>query len=150
MQRARRLAQRVRKKIMQVTAHSKNVRISTRKVRLVADAIRKLGVEEALTALKLSDKRAAGPIETVLKSAIANAAANENVNKEDLVIGSIIVNEGQAMKRFHPSTRGRVHPYKRRASHITVTLMEKEIKKVIEKTTKSNLASAKEKKGDKE
>ena len=112
-----------------VTAHSKNIRISTRKVRLVADAIRKLSVEDALTALKLSDKRAAGPLETALKSAIANAVANTDMSRENLIISSVIVNEGQAMKRFRPSTRGRVHPYKRRASHITVTLAEKKVVK---------------------
>ena len=113
---------------MEVTAHSKNIRISTRKVRLVADAIRKLGIEEALTALRVSDKRAAGPLEDALKSALANAVNNNNLDRGNLMIASIIVNEGQAMKRYHPSTRGRVHPYKRRASHVTVTLKEKEIK----------------------
>lgn len=131
---------------MNVTAHSKNVRISTRKVRLVADSIRKLSVEEALTALKLSDKRAAGPLETALKSAIANAVANANLARENLVISSIIVNEGQALKRFRPSTRGRVHPYKRRASHITVTLGEK---KVMQPVVKAQ-AMKKEEKGGKE
>lgn len=119
-----------------VTAHSKNVRISTRKVRLVADAIRTLSVEDALTALKLSDKRAAGPLETALKSAVANAVANANMKRDELIISSVIVNEGQAMKRFRPSTRGRVHPYKRRASHITITLAEKQVAKPIEKAVK--------------
>jgi large subunit ribosomal protein L22 len=118
---------------MNVTAHTKNVRISTRKVRLVADAIRTLGVDQALAALKLSDKRAAGPLEDALKSAVANAIHNAQLKREDLMISSIIVNEGQAMKRFRPSTRGRVHPYKRRASHITVTLSEKETAKIIAK-----------------
>lgn len=133
-----------------VTAHSKNIRISTRKVRLVADAIRKLSIEDALTALKLSDKRAAGPLETTLKSAVANAVANANMNRNELVISSIIVNEGQAMKRFRPSTRGRVHPYKRRASHITVTLTEKKVvKPAIKKETKESKGTdeTKEKKG---
>ncbi len=131
-----------------VTAHSKNVRISTRKVRLVADAIRKLSVEDALTALKLSDKRAAGPLETALKSAVANAVANANMNREDLIISSVIVNEGQAMKRFRPSTRGRVHPYKRRASHITVTLAEKKVAKPVTKEV-SQITEPKTKKEEK-
>jgi len=128
-----------------VTAHSKNVRISTRKVRLVADAIRKLSIEDALTALKLSDKRAAGPLETALKSAIANAVANTDMNRENLIISSVIVNEGQAMKRFRPSTRGRVHPYKRRASHITVTLAEKKVVKPVATEAKTTVKPSKTK-----
>ena len=132
---------------MQVTAHSKNVRISTRKVRLVADAIRKLGVNEALAALQLSDKRAAGPLEDALKSALANAVNNANLQKDNLMISSIIVNEGQAMKRFHPSTRGRVHPYKRRASHITITLAEKE-KKAVQPVQAETKVSKEIKKGE--
>lgn len=136
---------------MNVTAQSKNVRISTRKVRLVADAIRKMGVEEALTALKLSDKRAAGPLEAALKSAVANAVTNANLTRDTLMIQSIIVNEGQAMKRFHPSTRGRVHPYKRRASHITITLSEKPTKKKMLPVVKAEAAKRvkKETKGEK-
>lgn len=114
-----------------VSATSKNVRISTRKIRLVADAIRNLPVDDALVALKVSDKRGAGPLEDTLKSAIANANNNLSISQENLLIQSIIVNEGQAMKRFHPSTRGRVHPYKRRASHITITLQEKEVKAAV-------------------
>jgi large subunit ribosomal protein L22 len=138
---------------MNITAHSKNIRISTRKVRLVADAIRKLSIEEALTALRVSDKRAAGPLEVALKSALANAINNNNLDRSNLVIASIIVNEGQAMKRYHPSTRGRVHPYKRRASHVTITLKEKEMK-VMKPATKvkvetSAKAESKEKKGEK-
>jgi large subunit ribosomal protein L22 len=132
---------------MNVTAHSKNVRISTRKVRLVADSIRKLSVEEALTALQLSDKRAAGPLETALKSAIANAVANANLARENLVISSIIVNEGQALKRFRPSTRGRVHPYKRRASHITISLAEKAAPKVMKKAVAKEETKTTETKG---
>ena len=107
---------------MNVTAEARSVKIAPRKVRLVADSIRNLSIEQAITALNLFDKRAAGPIKKTIESAIANAVANNNLDKSSLSITEIIVNEGQALKRFHPSTRGRIHPYKRRTSHIRVTL----------------------------
>jgi len=139
---------------MEVTAQSKNVRISTRKVRLIADAIRKLSIDDALVALRVSDKRAAGPLAVVIKSAVANAVNNNSLSRDNLVIESIIVNEGQALKRFHPSTRGRVHPYKRRASHITITLKEKDLiksmKAVQPKAEAQSTKETNEPKGTKE
>lgn len=109
---------------MEFVAISKSVRISPRKVGLVADVIRqKHSIDEALTFLYLTRKRAAGQIEKTLKSVIANAI-NRGAKKEDLVIESIIVNPGPFLKRFRPSTRGRVHPYKKRSSHIKIILSD--------------------------
>lgn len=114
---------------MNITAEAKSVKMSPRKVRLVADAVRSLSIRQALISLDLLDKRAAGPLKKTIESAVANAVHNAQLEKDSLRIAEIIVNEGQAMKRFHPSTRGRVHPYKRRTSHIRVTLKgEKEVK----------------------
>lgn len=112
-------------KYMQVRAISKSVRMSPRKVRLVADAVRALSIDEAFLVLEATQNRAAGPVVKTLESAIANAVTNNNLDRKNLVIDSIVVNEGQAMKRFHPSSRGRVHPYKKRSSHITIVLKEK-------------------------
>ncbi len=106
-------------------ATSKTVRVSTRKVRLVADMVRNIQAIKALDMLSLTQKRGSTPIAKTIKSALANALSNAKVQREKLFVKSIDVLEGQAIKRFHPSTRGRVHPYKRRTSHITVILEER-------------------------
>lgn len=116
---------------MKVQAISRNIRISPRKVRLVAEAIRPLKLNEALIALQLTKKRAASAIKKTLESALANAVHNANLDKNNLIIADIEISEGQALKRFHPSTRGRIHPYKKRSSHIRVVLEEK---KIVEKS----------------
>ena len=110
---------------MQVIASSKSARVAPRKVRLVADAIRKLSIEDALKALSILKNRGAQPLEAVLKSAIANALNNNNLKQDALKIKTIDVLEAPAYKRFHPSTRGRVHPYKRKGSHIKIILETK-------------------------
>lgn len=122
---------------MQVRAVAKSVRMSPRKIRLVADAIRQLSIAEAFRILEATQNRAAGPIFKTLESAVANAVTNNNLDKQNLVIESIMVNEGAAMKRFHPSSRGRVHPYKKRSSHITIVLKEKAVKKTAVAKTDS-------------
>ncbi|HSX40497.1 MAG TPA: 50S ribosomal protein L22 [Candidatus Saccharimonadales bacterium] len=109
---------------MDFIAKSKSVKIAPRKIRIVADAVRKMPLDQAITALSLMEKRGAGPITKTLKSAIANAKNLKNVDEAALKIKQILVTEGTPMKRFHPSTRGRVHPYKRKSTHITITLME--------------------------
>ena len=112
---------------MEVRAVAKSIRVSPRKVRLVADAIRELTIPEALHLLETIDKRAALPIAKTLKSAVANAVNNAKLESQNLTISSIQISEAQALKRFHPSTRGRIHPYKKRGSHITVVLKEKTV-----------------------
>jgi large subunit ribosomal protein L22 len=107
---------------MQVQAISKSVRISPRKVRLVADAIRTMPVESALASLNVMPKRAARAIAKTLQSAVANATNNAKLDRAALQIVRIDVSEGQSLKRFHPSTRGRIHPYKKRSSHIRIIL----------------------------
>src|SRR3989338_2573904 len=109
---------------MEITAISRSVRVSPRKVRLVADAIAEKSVVAALRMLQTMQKRAAYPLEKTIKSAIANAVNNRKLTADSLVIKRLEITEGQALKRFHPSTRGRVHPYKKRSSHIKVVLSE--------------------------
>lgn len=109
---------------MQVTATTKNVQISPRKVRLVADAVRNLPLPNALSSLPMLEKRAAKAISLTMKSALANATNNNKLDSNNLKIAKIEVSEGPAYKRYHPSTRGRIHPYKKRTSHITVILEE--------------------------
>lgn len=109
---------------MEIVAISKSVRIAPRKVRLIADAIRALSVQNALDSLANLNKRAASPLEKTLKSAIANAKNNNKVPVEGLTIKTIDVLEAPSYKRFHASTKGRVHPYKRRGSHIRIVLTD--------------------------
>ncbi|OGH23571.1 MAG: 50S ribosomal protein L22 [Candidatus Levybacteria bacterium RIFCSPLOWO2_01_FULL_38_13] len=109
---------------MEYTAVAKSIRIGPRKIRLIADSIRKIGsIDKSIDALSILKKRAAGSIEKTLKSAVANAI-NRGAKKEDLFIKSIEITEGPALKRFRPSTRGRVHPYKKRSSHIRIVLAD--------------------------
>lgn len=113
---------------MEVQAILRSLRISTRKVRLIADVIRGKKVLDAMNTLALIHKRAAIPVGKTLKSAITNATNNAKLKAEDLVISAIEVGEGTALKRYHPSTRGRIHPYKKRSSHIRIVLKSKEKK----------------------
>jgi large subunit ribosomal protein L22 len=110
---------------MEIVAKSSSVRVAPRKVRLVADAIRLLSADEAVKKLAVINKRGGYVLNKTLKSAIANAVNNANVKKETLFIKEINVNEGVSFKRFHPSTKGRVHPYKKRGSNITIVLEER-------------------------
>ena len=109
---------------MQAIAKAQSVKVSPRKVRLVADVIRGKKVAEAQRSLLMLDQRGAAVLQKVLSSALANATHNAKLAVDTLIIKRLEVTEGPALKRFHPSTRGRVHPYKRKSSHITVVLEE--------------------------
>lgn len=112
---------------MDIIALTKSTQVAPRKVRLVADAIRKQSIDNALVYLGSLKKRGSDVLEKTLRSAVANAI-DRKVSKESLFIKSIDVMEGAAYKRFHHSTRGRVHPYKKRTSHIRITLSERVVK----------------------
>ena len=132
---------------MEIRAVSKSVRVSPRKVRLVAQVITNQKADDALRTLYLLKKRGSLVLEKTLKSAIANATNNANLKREDLVIKSLDVLEAPAYKRYHPSTRGRIHPYKKRGSHITIVLEDlkveapkEEVKKEIKEEKKEEEA----------
>jgi large subunit ribosomal protein L22 len=123
---------------MQVVAKSKYLRISPRKVRLVADNLRQLSPEAALTALLATNKKAAQPLAETLKQAIGNAVNNFNLNKQNLVIKEIQIGEGPVFKRWRAVSRGRAHPILKRTSHIRVVLEDKtEKEKVVSKEKRS-------------
>lgn len=107
---------------MEIKAVTKGTGISPRKVRIVADAIRKLPVIRAMQVLQVADKRGAYVLQKTLKSAVANAVNNANLNAEDLYIARLEVNGGLQMKRMHMAARGRVRPYKKRTSHVTIVV----------------------------
>lgn len=121
---------------MEIRAVSKSVRVSPRKVRLVAQVIRNQKADDALRTLYLLKKRGSLVLEKTLKSAIANATNNANLKREDLVIKSLDVLEAPAYKRYHPSTRGRIHPYKKRGSHITIVLEDLKVEAPKEEVKK--------------
>lgn len=99
-------------------------RIAPRKARLVADMIRGMPVDKAVTALNFSKKRAAWYFKSVLKSAIANAEEGE-ADIAALVISESRVDEGPSLKRFQPKDRGRAHPILKRTSHLHIAVDEK-------------------------
>lgn len=109
---------------MQIVAVSKSVRMSPRKIRLVVDAVKHLSAVKAVEMLTLTPKKGATPLTKTIKSAMSNAVHNNKLDKATLLIDRIDITEGQVMKRFRPSTRGRIHPYKKRGTHIRVVLKE--------------------------
>lgn len=110
---------------MEIIARAKSIRISPRKVRLVANNIRNLPLEKALNVLNMTKRRGASVLTAVLKSAIGNAVNNAKKERSSLFIKKIDIFDGPGLKRFHASTRGRVHPYKKRSSHIKIILEAK-------------------------
>lgn len=110
---------------MEVKAYLRYLRMSPRKVRLVADLIRGKEVKEAENILNFTKKRAALPLLKLLKSAIANAKHNFNLSEKNLYISKILVNEGPRLKRVFPRARGRADIRQKKMSHITIVLNEK-------------------------
>ena len=110
---------------MEARAIAKGVRIPPRKARLVIDLIRGKNVVEADKILNNLNKEAARLIRKVLTSAVANAENNMGLKKETLVVKEVFVDEGQTLKRMRFGSRGHVDPIKKRTSHITVVVSEK-------------------------
>src|SRR3989338_861875 len=107
---------------MQVKAHARHIRMSSRKVRLVIDLIRGARVEKAQTQLRFANKLAAEPVLKLLNSAIANAVNNFQLNKDDLKITSITADEGPILDRWQPRAHGRAMPIRKRSTHISIIL----------------------------
>ena len=105
---------------MAVKAIAKGVRISPRKVGVVAALVRGRTVADALTILEHTPRRAAVPVRKAIQSAKANADHNHNVKPDTLKITAITVTPGPRLKRYRPAAHGRALPFMRRTSHITV------------------------------
>jgi len=105
---------------MQAKAVLRGFRMSPQKVRLVADVVRGKRVDQALAILRNMPHKAAGEIYRTVASAAANAENNFQMDRDGLVIKTIMVDEGPVMKRFMPRARGRVNTIRKRSSHITV------------------------------
>lgn len=109
----------------QARAVARYIRIAPRKVRLVVDLIRGKQVPEALAILRFTPRGASPVVEKVLRSAVANAENNHNLDVDSLYIKEIFVDPGPTLKRFHPRAQGRAYSIFKRTSHITVVVAEK-------------------------
>lgn len=118
---------------MEIIATQKFLRMSPRKLRVVAEMVRTLPPTKAVEVLPYIGKRAATPLQKVIKTAIANARV-QGIGEENLAFASIQINQGPQMKRFRAGSRGRAKPYTKDMSHIRVVLTEvdKKEKKVEE------------------
>lgn len=103
-------------------AIAKYIKISPKKANLVAGLVRRKPVQEALDVLKFTPKKASLLIAKVISSAAANAADTTKQEISNLRIKEIVINEGPTLKRSVPISRGRMHPVKKRTSHIKVFL----------------------------
>lgn len=111
---------------MEARAILKFIRVSPRRARLVIDQIRGKKVEEALDILKFTPKRSAAIVAKVLRSAIANAESTQSVDVDRLYIKRVAVDEGGMWKRFMPRAQGRATRIRKRLSHVTVVIDERE------------------------
>ncbi|AXF56656.1 50S ribosomal protein L22 [Salicibibacter kimchii] len=111
---------------MEAKAVAKQVRVAPRKARMVVDLVRGKEVGEAISILKHTQRGVSPTVEKVLKSAIANAEHNYEMEPEDLMISKAYVDEGVTLKRFRPRAMGRASRINKRTSHITIIVSEKE------------------------
>ncbi|MDL1955959.1 MAG: 50S ribosomal protein L22 [Candidatus Desulfofervidus auxilii] len=109
---------------MEAKAVARYVRIAPRKVRLVIDLVRGKKVDEALAILQFTPKRASRVVMKLIKSAVANAEQNPDVDIDNLYIKRIYADEGPTLKRIRPRAFGRAYLIRKRTSHITVILDE--------------------------
>lgn len=111
--------------VTEAKAILKGVRIAPRKVRIVIDLIRGKQVKEALAILKFTPKAASPIVEKLLKSAIANAENNFNLDPEKLYVSTVFADQGTIMKRMRPRAQGRGFVIRKKTSHITIVVKEK-------------------------
>lgn len=109
---------------MAVVAKLRYQRLSPQKARLVADLVRGKNALYALDILRFTNKKAAKFIEKTLKSAIANAEHNNNLDPEKLVISKILIDKGPVIKRVNPRAMGRADIIRKPTSHITIEVSE--------------------------
>ena len=116
----------VKNEVPQAVATLKYARISSRKVKIVADLIRGKSAEEALAIVKFTPKASSAIIEKLLKSAIANAENNHGMKHEKLYVAEIYANQGPTLRRIRPAAKGSAVRIRKRTSHITIVLKERD------------------------
>jgi len=121
---------------MMISAKLKHLRIAPRKIRLIADLIRGKSFENAQIILNFTNKKGASNLLNLLNQAVANAENNFQLEKSNLWISKIIVDEGPKLKRWLPRARGKADRLEKKTSHITMVLDE------INKTKGGNMKEA--------
>lgn len=109
---------------LEAKATLRYARISSRKVKIVADLIRGKKVDEALAIVKFTPKASSEIIEKLLKSAIANAENNHGMNRGNLIVNEIYANQGPTLKRIRPAAKGSAVRIRKRTCHITIVVKE--------------------------
>ena len=112
---------------MEVRAVLRYVRISPQKVRMMVGAVKGKRVEDGLNTLKFMPQKAAYIVEKIIRSAVANADQNMDIDIDSMVIRNIIADQGPTLKRFRARARGRGTRILKRTAHITVILAEDSI-----------------------
>nr|WP_221300551.1 50S ribosomal protein L22 [Pectinatus brassicae] len=111
--------------LVEAKAVAKYIRIAPRKARVVIDLIRGKNVAEAFAILKFTPKAGADVVNKVLKSAVANAENNFDMNGDALYVAEAFVDQGPTLKRIHPRSRGQAFKILKRTSHVTVVVKER-------------------------
>lgn len=109
---------------MEARAVGKYIRISPQKARLVADVVRGMSVDQAITTLRFMPKKGAGILRKVIESAVANATQDDQTDVDNLFVKTIMIDGGPSLKRIRPRAMGRATGIIKRTSHITVILDE--------------------------
>lgn len=125
---------------MQVTARLKNLQVTPRKARLVANSIVGMSVSAADTELSKQVKKTAEPMRKLLSSAVANAEHNFGIDRENLYVASVVVGDAMRLKRWRPRAFGRAARILRRFSHVTLIVEE-----VVEGLNRREVKQPKEK-----
>jgi len=110
---------------MEAKAIARHIRIAPRKVRIVIDLIRGKDVGEAFSILKYTPKIASEVLTKLLKSAVANAEHNCDLNVDKLFVSAAYVDQGPTLKRIHPRSRGQAFKILKRTSHVTLVVEER-------------------------
>lgn len=110
---------------MEVKAQTSYLSISPQKLRLVIDKVRGMGVQQAVTVLQFMPQKGADFVGKSLKSAIANAENNHDLNPDNLYVASITAGDGPRLKRMKAGARGRYKPRVKRTSHLMIVLKER-------------------------
>ncbi|MCA9906035.1 MAG: 50S ribosomal protein L22 [Anaerolineae bacterium] len=111
---------------MDVRAYAKGIFISPQKLGLVCDKVRGMQAEQALVVLEFMPHKGAHFIQKLLKSALANAENNFDLERDEMYISSIFAGDGPTLKRYKAGARGRYKPRQRRSSHLTLVLSQRE------------------------
>lgn len=105
-----------------VRASARYLRVTPRKVRVVADQVRGLPIEDALSLLRFSSRSAARDVQKLIESAAANAESNHELDADELRIAEIVVDDGPILRRWRARARGRATRVDKRTSHLSVAL----------------------------